>query len=74
MSSSSSNYTIVQNIKITMRQETPEIRPEIRTKATRGKPNNPSLIEPDPNERYPIPRSRPNCHKDTKSSPPPSHL
>jgi len=68
MFSSSSNYTNVLNIKITMRKRTPEIRPKARAKPTRLKPNNPSLIESDQNEGHP--RPRPNCHKDTKSNPP----
>ena len=41
-----------------------------RAKPTRGKPNNPSLIESDQHERYPRLRSRQSCHQYTKSNPP----
>jgi len=51
-----------------------KIRLLAREKPTRGKPNNPSLIESDQNERYPIPMPRPNCHQVTKSNPHPIHL
>ena len=51
-----------------------KIRLEAREKPIRGKPNNPSLIELDQNEKYLRPRLRPKFHQDTKSNPPPSLL